>query len=46
MRDPERRSIVARAARVAFAFVVMNTSAVAGLIAALIGNRGNKKVWR
>jgi hypothetical protein len=35
-------SIIRRAARVAFAFVVMNASAVAGLMAALLG----RKVWR
>jgi len=33
---------VNRAARVAFTFVVLNYSAVAGLVAAL----GRKKVWR
>lgn len=43
MREPEHPSLVARAARVAFAFVVMNTSAVAGLVAALFGS---KKVWK
>ena len=36
-----RRSLVDRAARVAFAFLVLNASAVAGLFAALLG----KKVW-
>jgi hypothetical protein len=43
MRETEHRSFVARAARVAFAFVVMNTSAVAGLVAALFRS---KKVWK
>lgn len=38
-----RRSLLERAAKVAFMFVVMNAAAVAGLITALIGN---KKVWR
>jgi hypothetical protein len=37
-----RPSILERAGRVAFTFVVMNVSAVAGLLAALSG----KKVWR
>jgi hypothetical protein len=37
-----RRGIVERAARVAFTFVVMNISAVAGLGVALFGG----KVWR
>jgi hypothetical protein len=37
-----RVSLVDRAARVAFTFLVMNCSAVAGLAAALMG----KKVWR
>jgi hypothetical protein len=42
MRDAQRRrSLVDRAARIAFAFLVLNASAVAGLIAALLG----KKVW-
>ena len=38
---PRRRSLLERAARVAFAFVVLNASAVAGLFAALLGT----KVW-
>jgi hypothetical protein len=45
MRDasaPRRRSALSRAARVAFAFLVMNCSAVVGLIAAFT----RKKVWR
>ena len=37
-----RRSLIERAAQVAFTFVVMNTSAVAGLVAALL----RTKVWR
>ena len=37
-----RSSLIERAARVAFTFLVMNFSAVAGLVAALRG----KKVWR
>jgi hypothetical protein len=37
-----RQSIVNRAARVAFTFVVMNCSAVLGLFAAV----ARKKVWR
>jgi hypothetical protein len=37
-----RPSLIERAARVAFTFLVMNYSAVAGLVAALRG----KKVWR
>ena len=42
-RIPVRRvSLVERAARVAFTFLVMNCSAVAGLAAVLLG----KKVWR
>jgi len=36
------RPLIERAARVAFTFVVMNCSAVAGLAAALL----RKKVWR
>jgi hypothetical protein len=36
-----RRSLLERAARVAFAFVVLNVAAVAGLFAALF----RKKVW-
>lgn len=39
--QPRRRSLLDRAARVAFAFIVMNASAVVGLFAALLG----KKVW-
>ena len=38
---PLRRSLLERAARVAFAFLVLNASAVAGLFVALLG----KKVW-
>lgn len=38
-----RRSLLERAAKVAFMFVVMNAAAVAGLVAALVGK---KKVWR
>ena len=41
-RPPHRQSLVERASRVAFTFLVMNYSAVAGLVAALLG----KKVWR
>jgi len=41
-RPVARRSLVERVAKVAFTFVVMNASAVAGLVAALVG----KKVWR
>jgi hypothetical protein len=42
-RAPVRRaSLVGHAARVAFTFVVMNCSAVAGLAALLL----HKKVWR
>ena len=41
-RVKRRRSLLERAAQVAFTFVVMNTSAVVGLVAALRG----KKVWR
>jgi hypothetical protein len=42
-RQPAHRlSLVDRAARVAFTFVVMNCSAVMGLLAAVAG----KKVWR
>jgi hypothetical protein len=36
-----RRSVVQRAARVAFAFIVMNVAAVAGLVAAIF----KKRVW-
>jgi hypothetical protein len=39
---PAPRPLIERAARVAFTFLVMNYSAVAGLVAALSG----KKVWR
>lgn len=35
-------SVIQRAARIAFTFVVMNSSAVAGLLAAVL----RKKVWR
>jgi hypothetical protein len=45
MRDRPSRSgstLIERAARVAFTFVMMNCSAVAGLVVALAG----KKVWR
>jgi hypothetical protein len=42
MRQAQRPPFVERAARVAFTFLVMNYSAVAGLAAALLG----KKVWR
>ncbi|HEY7292718.1 MAG TPA: hypothetical protein VH583_22970 [Vicinamibacterales bacterium] len=38
----DQRSIVERAARVAFAFVLMNAEVVAGLVAFVRG----KKVWR
>jgi hypothetical protein len=41
-RKPRQYSAIARAARIAFAFVVLNCSAVAGLLA--LGFR--KKVWR
>jgi hypothetical protein len=34
-----------RAARVAFTFVILNCSAVAGLVAAL-SSRSRRKVWR
>jgi hypothetical protein len=37
-----RPSILERAARVAFAFVVMNCSAVAGLVAVCL----KRRVWR
>jgi hypothetical protein len=37
-----RRSLLERAARVAYTFVIMNCSAVAGLAAAIL----RKKVWR
>jgi hypothetical protein len=43
MREPHRRaSLVERAARIAFTFLVMNYSAVAGLGALLL----RKKIWR
>jgi hypothetical protein len=42
MRPAHRPSSIERAARIAFTFIVMNYSAVAGLVAALLG----KKVWR
>jgi hypothetical protein len=41
-RSAHRPSLIERAARVAFTFLVMNYSAVVGLVAALLG----KKVWR
>ena len=41
-RPRSHHSLLERAAKVAFTFVVMNTSAVAGLVVALLG----KKVWR
>jgi hypothetical protein len=41
-RSAHRPSLIERASRVAFTFLVMNYSAVAGLVAALLG----KKVWR
>jgi hypothetical protein len=37
-----RPGLLARAARVAYAFVVLNCSAVAGLVAAAL----RRKVWR
>jgi len=40
--QPRRQSAIARAARIAFAFVVLNCSAVAGLLAVGFG----RKVWR
>jgi hypothetical protein len=45
MRNPgnvPRRPLVERIARVAFAFLVMNCSAVAGLVSAIT----RRKVWR
>lgn len=42
MHEWEPMRLVHRAARVAFTFVVLNYSAVAGLVAAL----QRKKVWR
>jgi hypothetical protein len=42
MRPAHRPSFIERAARIAFTFIVMNYSAVAGLVAAMLG----KKVWR
>ena len=41
-RAVRRRSLVERAARVAFTFVVMNCAAVAGVVSALT----RRKVWR
>lgn len=41
-RSVRRRSLVERAARVAFTFVVMNYAAVAGVVSALT----RRKVWR
>jgi hypothetical protein len=41
-RRATRRSLIERAAQVAFTFVVMNSAAVAGLVAALL----RKRVWR
>jgi hypothetical protein len=40
--NPFRPSVVARAARVAFAFLVMNAAAVAGLASYAF----RRKVWR
>jgi hypothetical protein len=37
-----RPSLVERAARIAFAFIVMNCAAVAGVVSAL----ARRKVWR
>jgi hypothetical protein len=44
MSEPAARGrlILERMARIAFVFVVMNASAVAGLVAAALG----RKVWR
>jgi hypothetical protein len=45
MRNPQpapRRALIDRLARVAFAFLVMNCSAVAGLLSTITG----RKVWR
>jgi hypothetical protein len=42
MRSPSRAPLVDRLARVAFTFVIMNCSAVAGLVSALM----RRKVWR
>lgn len=43
MRNPDRKpSVLERVARVAFAFVVMNYSAVAAAVAAAM----RRKVWR
>ena len=45
MPDPtplRRASVVERAARVAFTFIVMNYAAVAGVVSALV----RRKVWR
>ncbi|HJZ74194.1 MAG TPA: hypothetical protein VKE51_20785 [Vicinamibacterales bacterium] len=41
-RSPGRSSLVDRMARVAFTFIVMNCSAVVGLVSAL----ARRKVWR
>jgi hypothetical protein len=41
-RAPRRPSLIDRAARVAFTFVVMNCAAVAGVVSAL----ARRKVWR
>jgi hypothetical protein len=41
-RDGGVAQLVARAARVAFTFVVLNYSAVVGMVAALL----RRKVWR
>jgi hypothetical protein len=42
MRSRSRAPLVDRLARVAFTFVIMNCSAVAGLVSALT----RRKVWR
>lgn len=39
---PRRPSVVQRAARIAYTFVVMNVAAVAGLVAVAF----RRKVWR
>jgi hypothetical protein len=41
-RSTHRPSLIDRVSRVAFTFLVMNYSAVVGLVAALLG----RKVWR
>jgi len=41
-RSSRRSSVVDRMARVAFTFIVMNCSAVVGLVSALM----RRKVWR